>query len=200
RDDVLLAAEIDVAVLLLVTAADETRGDPADGIAAAGLRLPFGERLLGLRLRNLIERVMRLKTDAGGSRLVFFDRHSVLCLSPNRELHALDEIGRLFSRHEPHIGLAPVAALALVTAHSLDLAANVEEPDFLDLHFEELFDGLLDLDLVRLGVDLEGEDVVAGFAHHRRFLGDERTADDLIGVHDSSASVRRCSASWLSTT
>src|SRR4051812_3360652 len=98
-----------------------------------------------------------------------------------RELHALDEIGRLFSRHEPHVGLAPVATLALITAHSLDLAADVEEPDFLDFHLEELFDRALDLDLVRLGVDLEGEDVVAGFAHHRRFLGDERAPDDLIG-------------------
>src|SRR3981081_2368107 len=117
-----------------------------------------------------------------------------------RELHALDEIGRLLSRLEPNIGFAPVAALALVTAHPLDLAADVEEPHFLDLHLEELFDSALDLDLVLLGVALESDDVVAGFAHHRRFLGDERAADDLIGVHDSSASVRRCSASWLSTT
>src|SRR4051812_35397129 len=115
-------------------------------------------------------------------------------------LHALDEIGRLFSRHEPHVGLAPVAALALVTAHPLDLAADVEEPDFLDLHFEELFDRALDLDLVRFRVDLEGDDVVAGFAHQGRLLRDERAADDLIRVHDSSASVRRCRASWLSTT
>src|SRR5437773_1489804 len=115
-------------------------------------------------------------------------------------LHALDEIGRLLSRFKPHVGLAPVAALALVTAHPLDLAADVEEPHFLDLHFEELFDCALDLDLVRLRVDLESENVVAGVAHHGRLLGDERTADDLIGVHDSSASVRRCKASWLSTT
>src|SRR6266852_6277405 len=114
-------------------------------------------------------------------------------------LHALDEIGRLLSLFEPHVGLAPVAALALITAHPLDLAADVEEPHFLDLHFEELFDRALDLDLVRLDVDFESEDVVAGIAHHRRFLGDERAPDDLVRIHDSSASVSRCSASWLRT-
>src|SRR6476620_9908223 len=97
-----------------------------------------------------------------------------------RALHALDEIGRLFSRHEPHVSLAPVAALALVTAHSLDLAADVEEPDFLDLHLEELFEGRLVLNVVRFRVALERDDVVAGFAHHRRLLGDQRAADDLI--------------------
>src|SRR5438270_9584543 len=117
-----------------------------------------------------------------------------------RELHALDEIGRLFSRHEPHVRFAPVAALAFVTAHPLHFSADVEEADFLNLHFEELFDRGLDLNLVRLRVDLERDDVVAGFAHHRRLLGDERAADDLVRIHDSSASVRRCSASWLSTT
>src|ERR1043166_9168443 len=115
-------------------------------------------------------------------------------------LHALDEVGRLLSLDEPHVGLAPVAALALVTAHPLDLAADVEEPDFLDLHLEELFDRRFDLDLVRFRVDLEGDDVVAGVAHHRRLLGDDRASDDLVRIHDSSASVRRSSASWLSTT
>src|SRR3954452_14954064 len=88
-------------------------------------------------------------------------------------LHALDEIGRLFSRHEPHVSLAPVAALALVTAHSLDLAADVEEPDFLDLHLEELFDSGLDLNLVRLRVGPKRDGVVTGFAHHCRLLADE---------------------------
>src|SRR3954452_18123071 len=85
-------------------------------------------------------------------------------------LHALDEIGRLFSRHKPHVSLAPVAALALGTAHSLDLAADVEEPDFLDLHLEELFDRRLDLNLVRLRVAFHADSVAAGFAHPRRLL------------------------------
>src|SRR5258706_11428841 len=100
---------------------------------------------------------------------------------------------------EPHVGLAPVAALALIPAHPLDLAADVEEPHVQNPHLEKLFDSALDLDLVRLRVDLEGDDV-GTFPQQRRFFGDERAADDLIRVHDSSASVRRCNASWLSTT
>src|SRR5229473_5673788 len=117
-------------------------------------------------------------------------------------LHALDEIGRFLSLLEPHIGLAPVAALALITAHPLDLAADVEDSHFLDLHLEELFDHALDLDLVCLRVDFEGDGVVfvVLVAKTRRFLSDKRTPDDLVRVHDSSASVRRCRASWLSTT
>ena len=46
RNAALVALEVDVAVLLLVTAADEARGDAALGVAAAGLRLALGQRLL----------------------------------------------------------------------------------------------------------------------------------------------------------
>src|SRR5258707_1589683 len=60
RNAVLVALEVDDAVLLLVSAADESGGDPAAALAAAGLRLPLRQRLLRTRLRDLIEGVMRL--------------------------------------------------------------------------------------------------------------------------------------------
>src|SRR5688572_17165560 len=60
----LVALEIDVAVLLLVAAADETRSNPALAVTAAGLRLSLGQRLLGRRLRDVRERCMRREAHA----------------------------------------------------------------------------------------------------------------------------------------
>ena len=64
RDVVLLPLEVDLAVPLLVTAADEARGDAAGRIATARLRLALRERLLRLLLRQSTEIRMRLKSDS----------------------------------------------------------------------------------------------------------------------------------------
>ena len=52
RDAVLAAFEIDLAILLLVTAADVTRGQPAVVVPAAAAFLHFGETLMRLRLAS----------------------------------------------------------------------------------------------------------------------------------------------------
>src|SRR5262249_52066354 len=109
-------------------------------------------------------------------RLVRFRSHSSFAL------HAFDEIRRFFARLETDVRFPPVALLADAAAHPLLLAADVEETHFGDLDVEELFDGVLDLDLVGLGVDLEGDGVAAALAHHGRLLRDQRAADDLIRV------------------
>src|SRR5207248_11515181 len=116
-------------------------------------------------------------------------------LLPHCSSDALNEVGGFLPFLQPHVRLAPVAALSFVPPHPLHFAADVEETDFVDLDLEELLDGVLDLDLVRVRIDLEGDDVGAGLAHQRRLLRHQRTADDLVRVHDSRASVSRCSAS-----
>src|SRR5258708_14263755 len=88
RNAVLVALEVDDAVLLLVSAADESGGDPAAAVAAAGLRLPLRQRLLRTRLRDLIEGVMRLEPDSRSRRFVFVYWHSVPSFSPSPGLHA----------------------------------------------------------------------------------------------------------------
>src|SRR5687768_10101894 len=80
-DPALVALEVDVAILLLVPAADEPRRDPAFAVAAARLRLALGEGLLGRRLGDVLERRMRLEPDARRSRLVFAGSHSFISLS-----------------------------------------------------------------------------------------------------------------------
>src|SRR4029079_13799457 len=72
RDAVLIALEVDLAVLLLVAAADEARGDAALRGAAARLRLPGREVLFRRRARDVVERRVRLEPDARRRRLVVF--------------------------------------------------------------------------------------------------------------------------------
>ena len=156
---VLVALEVDDAVLLLVAAADEARGDPALAVAAAGLRLALGQRLLRRRLGDVLERRVRREPDARRRRLVVVLVAIVFLFIGCVRLHALEELGRLLAFLEPDVGLAPVAALAAAAAHPLHLSADVEEADLFDLDLEQLFDGLLDLDLVGVRVDLEGDDV-----------------------------------------
>jgi hypothetical protein len=123
--------------------------DPSLAVAAAGLRLALGEGLFRRRRGDVLERRMRLEPDARRSRLYLLVAIVFSLYRLTMGLHALDELGRLLSLLEPDVGFAPVAALADEAAHALHLSANVEDADFFDLDLEELFDGLLDLDLVR---------------------------------------------------
>src|SRR5688500_8142104 len=54
---------------------------------------------------------------------------AIVFLCSRLGLHALDELGRLLAGLEPHVGLAPVAALAGPAAHAFHFTANVEEAD-----------------------------------------------------------------------
>src|SRR5207247_3389574 len=72
---VLRALEVDHAVAALVAAALVARRDPAVVVAAALLRQLLGERLLRLRLRDLLERRDRHEAAAGGRRLELANGH-----------------------------------------------------------------------------------------------------------------------------
>src|SRR4051812_15249961 len=75
RDPVLAALEVDDPVAALVAAALVARGDPAVDVPAAGLLQRRGQRLLRLRLRDLVEGRDRHEAAAGARRLELFERH-----------------------------------------------------------------------------------------------------------------------------
>ena len=67
RGDAMLAAfEIHLAILLLVPATDVTRSQPAIVVPAAAAFFDFGQRLVRLRLRDLLESRKLLETQRRG--------------------------------------------------------------------------------------------------------------------------------------
>ncbi len=81
RHAVLVALEIDDAVLALVATADSAHGDVTVIVAAARLLERLDQRLLGSRTRDLREIRDRAKAGALGHRLELTNRHRV---SPRR--------------------------------------------------------------------------------------------------------------------
>src|SRR6201999_3101670 len=80
-----------------------------------------------------------------------------------------------------HDGLLPGPRAARVDAAPLGLGLHRHGAYGDDPDVEELFDGLADLGLVRLVVDAEG--VLAGLGQDVGLLRDDRTDDELAGVH-----------------
>src|ERR1043165_3002798 len=114
---------------------------------------------------------------------------------------------------DAHDGLLPGggdAGLAVV-AHAAFLAAAVHRVHRHDVDLEQGLDGFPDLDLVRIGVHLEGVRAELVLQVHR-LLADARTADDLVRVHAlsffaawssftraSSAALVKTTLAWRST-
>jgi hypothetical protein len=79
-------------------------------------------------------------------------------------------------------GFLPAAFLGHASPGAADFAGQRRGVDLKDLDLEERLDGLLDLALVGLGVDLEGHLVLVDLAEVA-FFGDDRAADDAVGFH-----------------
>src|SRR5205807_2979935 len=100
RHTVLLAPEVDDAVLLLVTTTAVARRHATVRVAPAGARLGFGERLLRLVARDLREVGDGLEPATGAGGLALADRHrqppKISIESPSaRETMARLEPGRV---------------------------------------------------------------------------------------------------------
>src|SRR5205085_9554272 len=133
------------------------------------------QRALGVVLGDLREVRRRGQAAPGAGRLVGFEHHRLL------PLEELDRVAFL----QRHDRLLPVGPTAFGAADAAELAPHDMRLDVEHLHLEELLDGLFDLGLVGLEVDLEGELVLA-VAHAVELLGVERALDDLEAVHAST--------------
>src|SRR5581483_5889625 len=115
-------------------------------------------------------------------------------------LRSLQKFWHLRAFAKLHIGLLPVRAASGVAALALHLAVRDARADALDLRADQLFDGALDLRLVRGGRHVE-HDRPPVLAEDRRFLGDERPADDVGELqHYASASCSFSIAPLVATT
>src|ERR1043166_3234141 len=89
------------------------------------------------------------------------------------------EDGDRIALAELHNRLLPIRAVARRLPHAAELSPLLRRPHAGDLHAEELLDGLPDLRLGSVGMDLErvlGAILIGG----RRLLGDVRTDDRAI--------------------
>src|SRR5882672_2515183 len=191
RHAVLVAPPVDDPQTLLVAAPAVPRGHAAIDVPAAGALERHRQRLLRVVLGDLGEVGRRGQAASRAGRFVGLERHRLL------PLEELDRVAFL----ERHDRLLPVGPLAFGPADAPELAPHDRGLHVQDLHLEELLDGLLDLGLVGLEVDLEGELVLA-VAHAIELLGVERALDDLEAVHASTpwsaaaASLVRSSVWW----
>src|SRR6185369_8960059 len=129
RDVLLVAAEVDDAVLALVAAAAVAHGDAPAVVATALLALLLGQgahRLVGGDLREVGDRLVALRRRDGPESL---ERHRYL-------LHFLEE-GDGLTRLERDDGALPVRAWPGVAAQALGLARNGHRAHLAHLDLEQ---------------------------------------------------------------
>src|SRR5262249_38605340 len=179
RNAVLATLEVDDPVPALVPAALVARGHAAVHVAAAGLLDRRRQRLLRRGLRDLLERGDRHEAAAGGRGLVFLQCHLDL-----RSCEDFDFLRRV----DLHDRLLPALPRPLVEAAPLWLGLDLGDVDREHADLEQLLDGLSDLRLVRVGVNLER--VLLLLDQAVALLGDDRRDDHLAGgeAHDDSSS------------
>src|SRR6516225_6928549 len=150
RDAVLVAHEVDDAVVVLVTTALVTDRDVAVVVAAGILLLRLEQRRLGLALVQVGVHDLHDGTAARRGRLEFDDGH----------LRSLPGEVELLTGLERHVRLLDVVAATDRTPETLDLALLDNGGDALDLDLEQQFDCCLDLGLGGVAQHLEQHLVV----------------------------------------
>ena len=168
RNRVLVAHEIDDAIVVLVAATLVPRRDVAVVVAAGVLHLRleqrrFGPALVQVRMRDLDDR-----TPPRRRRLDLDDGH----YAPSPEKFSS------WPGRERHIGLLDVIAPADRLAEALDLALVLHGLHRIDGDLEHQLDRGLDLRLGGVAQDLE-QDLVVLLGGHRRLLADDRRDQDL---------------------
>src|SRR4029453_3792757 len=162
RHPILVTSEIDHPVSALVAAPLVPRGHPALRVPAGAVAPLRDERALGLGARDLPEGGHGGAASPRRRRLVLANGHALL---PRLEDLDAVALGELDDR------ALLVGALAERVAATLDLAGAIQRPDRDHLDVPDHLDGLLDLGLVRPGVDQERVGVllqarVRLLAHH----------------------------------
>ena len=101
--------------------------------------------------------------------------------------HTFEEFDGLGIGSQLDHGLLPVGTTANVDTHALFLAFHTDGVDLLDLNVEDLFDSLLDLDLV--GIDSDLEDILLFSGSFHGLFGDDGLNDDIVsGLHYANTS------------
>src|SRR5690606_31839843 len=170
-----VATEVDDAVLALVPSTDVAGRNATGVVASAGLRKRLDERLLGRRARDLREVGDRRAATTRGRRLVLANGHVSLPWSLADSREDVDRAG--LERDDGALG---VLALADAEPGAAGLADAVDRVHRGDLDAEDLLDGQLDLGLVGARVDDEG--VLALIDEPVALLAHDRRDDDVAGV------------------
>src|SRR6266540_2703056 len=147
RHAILQALEVDDAVAPLVPAALVARRDPAVVVPAALLAQLGRERLVGLGLRDLLERGDGHETAARARRFVTTDRHRL-------NLCSLEDFDRVAGLQLDDC-LLPARPPAADHPSALRFRLHLGDVHAHDLDVEELFDRLAHLGLVRVRMDAE---------------------------------------------
>src|SRR5690606_16373391 len=137
RSTVLVATEVDNAILLLVTTTLVTRGDATIVVATTVLGLVLGQRRIGSTLMQILANHLDHKATARRGRLALHNRHDS---SPSSLLsrQEVDVVARL----QCHIRLLPVVTLANSATKILGLALHVQGTNTLDLDLEQRLNSL----------------------------------------------------------
>src|SRR5438132_849385 len=197
-DAVLVALEVDDAVLLAHPAAMMARRDAAEVVAAPGRALVRGERHVRGALVQVRAVDLHHRAGAGSSGLVLDEGHGRLPIPS--DLGAGFVIDRL-TRGEAHVGLLPVLGAALEAAEAPLLARLVDDLNSRDLDIEHELDRLPDVGLGRFPPHAEGVLVVV-LHRERSFLGDVRgdqNTHQLLAVHCRRSSMSFTAPTVIST-
>src|SRR5512134_515205 len=162
-DAVLVALEVDDAIMLLVATALVTHRDAPRVVAARATDLLLEQRRERLALVQVRIDDLDDSAPAGRRRFYLDERHL---------LHLLREVDFLPGL-EPHVGLAHVAAAALEAAKFLLLALLVQDLDRVDLSLAQHLDCSLHFQLGCI-VHYAERDLLVLLSDHRALLGDDR--------------------------
>src|SRR5690606_24685931 len=167
RDAILVATEIDQAIVLLVTTATMAHGNVAIVVAARAAGFLFEQSCEWCALVQIRRYHLDHSAATSRGRLDFYECHLVhLCKV---------EFLTVFKRD---ISLALVTAATHETAKALLLALAVQDLNRLDLYFEQEFDGCLDFRLGGIGHNTKS-DLLIFFGDKRGFFSDHGRQDNL---------------------
>jgi hypothetical protein len=159
-----------------VSAPTMAHRDPTVVISTAFFSDRGQKRTLRLALGNLFVGLDAHETPTRRRGIIFLDSHCSV-LPSELNAGAFEEL-YAFPFSQSNDGLFPGPALPQEHSHPLGLGTDLQGMDLLDLDLENRLNGLTDLGLVCLGMNLEG--VLVILHHTAAFLGDDRPNDDIV--------------------